>query len=116
MSLSKYHGEIGGAQHGDLRLQWPGTIDGLPVLATDSAHRDLKQEEVENLDERRDFKSRMFLLWDPVDKAMFDDISDKLVNGWYRLVKRTDNWDEQQKHYRIWMEWYQVYGLVPPAK
>lgn len=113
MSLRKYHGEIGGTQHNNARLNWPGTLDGFPVIG--AGHRpDLKQDELENIDLQYDFKSRMFELWDPAQKAEFDDINDKMVNGWYRLLKRTDNWDDEHKHFRVWLEWAQVYGMIPP--
>lgn len=113
MSLRKYHGEIGGTQHNNAQLNWPGTLDGFPVIG--AGHRpDLKQDELENIDLQYDFKSRMFELWDPTQKAEFDNINDKMVNGWYRLLKRTDNWDDEHKHFRVWLEWAQVYGMIPP--
>lgn len=112
MSLHKYHGEVGGAQHGGAKLNWPGTMDGFPVMG--GAPVDLKKEELEDLDLRFDFKSKMFELWDEAQKAEFDDVNDKIVNGWYRLVKRADNWDEEKKHFRVWLEWFQVYGMIPP--
>lgn len=113
MGLSKYHGEVGGPQHGNDRLQWPGTMEGFPVVGAES-RPNLKQEEVENLDVRLDFKSKMFELWNPEQKAEFDDINDKIVNGWYLLQRRNDQWDDQSKHYRVWLEWCQVYGMLPP--
>jgi len=116
VSLRKYHGEHGGLQHGESMLQWPGTIDGFPILSDPSTQFNLKQEEVENLDTQMAFKSRLFELWDPQQKAEFDDISDKIINGWYRLLKRSEHWDDEQKHFRIWMEWGQVYGMVPDKK
>jgi hypothetical protein len=114
VSLRKYHDELGGAQHGDARLQWPGTPDGFPVLNNPFAKQDLKQDELDNIDLRYDFKSRMFELWDPAHKADFDDVNDKIVNGWYRLLKRDNHWDEEHKHFIVWLEWAQVYGMLPP--
>ncbi len=113
MSLRKYHGEIGGQQHANQNLNWPGTLDGFPVIGNGN-RADLKQDELENIDLRYDFKSHMFELWDPQQKTEFDDINDKIVNGWYRLLKRSDNWDDEKKHFRIWLEWAQVYGMLPP--
>ncbi len=114
MSIRKYHGERGGAQHSDQQLHWPGTLDGFPVLSTPGMAPDLKQEELEKLDLRLDFKSKMFNLWDDAQKSEFDEINDKIVNGWYMLQKRSDHWDEDNKHYRVWLEWCQVYGMIPP--
>lgn len=115
MSLQKYHGEHGGAQHGHSQLNWPGTADGFPVVGPPGFTPNLKQDEVDNLELVKDFHSKMFELWDPSQKAAFDEISDRLINGWYYLVKRADTWDEEHKHYRVWLEWFQVYGMLPPA-
>lgn len=113
MSTRKYHGEVGGIQHNNAQLNWPGTLDGFPVLGGAGPRPDLKQEELENIDIQYDFKSRMFELWDTTQKAEYDNINDKIVNGWYRLLKRTDNWDEKNNHFRVWLEWAQVYGMIP---
>lgn len=110
MSLRKFFGEQGGPQHGDGHLNWPGTADGFPVLGNAA---NLKKEEFENLPLQLNFKSKMYELWDEAQKAEFDDINDKIVNGWYRLLKRVDTWQEEHKHYRAWMEWVQVYGMIP---
>lgn len=114
MPFNKYHGETGGPQHAGHKLHWPGTMDGFPVIGPSGGMPDLKAEEVENLDLRYDFKSKMFKLWVDAEKAEFDDINDKIVNGWYRLMKRSDHWNEQNNHYTVWLEWCQVYGMLPP--
>ena len=113
MSIKKYFGEIGGPAHGNDRLHWPGTLDGYPVRGNASV-ADLKKEELDNIDLRLDFKSKMFELWDPDQKTEFDDVNDKIVNGWYLLQRRNDHWDEEKKHFRVWLEWAQVYGMLPP--
>lgn len=115
MTLKKYHRETGGPQHGGDRLFWPGTMDGFPAIGPPGA-TDLKKEEFENLDLRYDFKSKMFELWDVSQKAEFDDINDRIINGWYYLQRRSDHWDEEHKHYRVWLEWCQIYGMVPNAR
>ena len=116
MSLRKYHGELGGQQHAGGMLHWPGTLDGFPVFSESGSGLNLKQEEVENLETQMMFRSRMFDMWEPEQKAEFDNINDKIVNGWYRLLKRSDHWDDDKKHFRVWMEWGQVYGMEPPKK
>jgi len=30
------------------------------------------------------------------------------------LQKRADHWDDERKHFRVWLEWCQVYGMIPP--
>lgn len=114
MSTRKYFQEVAGGQHGNHRLYWPGTPEGFPVIAPPGTAPNLKDGELENIDFRLDFKSRMFELWDEQQKAEFDDINDKMVNGWYMAQKRSDHWDEEHKHYRVWLEWCQVYGMIPP--
>lgn len=113
MSIKKYYGEQGNFAGGSERLFWPGTLDGYPVKAQ-GILPDLKKEEAENLELQLDFKSKMFELWDPAQKSEFDEVNDKIVNGWYLLQKRSDNWDEDKKHFRVWLEWAQVYGMIPP--
>lgn len=113
MSIKKYYGETGGSSHGNQHLHWPGTPDGFPVRG-DGIPGNLKKEELEALDLNLDFKSKMFELWDPTQKAEFDDVNDKIVNGWYLLQRRNDHWDDEKKHFRVWLEWAQVYGMLPP--
>jgi hypothetical protein len=112
VSIKKYYGEHGTA-HGNERLHWPGTLDGYPVRGN-NIPTDIKKEELDGLDLELDFKSKMFELWDPAQKAEFDDINDKIINGWYLLQRRNDNWDDENKHFRVWLEWAQVYGMLPP--
>lgn len=114
MSIKKYYSELGGMAHGGGALHWPGTMDGFPVKSDGGLPPDLKKEELESLDLQFDFKSKMFELWDPVQKAEFDDVNDKIMNGWYLRQHRTDHWDDEKKHYRVWLEWGQVYGMLPP--
>lgn len=113
MSIKKYFGEIGGPAHGNDRLHWPGTADGYPVRGN-SLPPDLKKDELDSIDVQLDFKSKMFELWDPAQKSEFDDINDKIINGWYLQQRRNDNWDDEHKHFRVWLEWAQVYGMLPP--
>lgn len=113
LTFQKYYGETGGPQHGNQPLHWPGTPDGFPFRGPMAP--DLKQRETEDIPLVSDFKSRMFEMWDPVQKAEFDEINDKFLIGWYRLLKRSEHWDDEHKHYRIWMEWCQIYG-APSAK
>lgn len=106
----KYQFERGGAEHGNQPLHWPGTVDGYPVRGPKPP--DLKQGEVEDIPLTADFKSHMFELWEPTDKQFFDAVNDKITIGWYRLLKREDRWDDDKKHFRVWMEWLQIYGAL----
>jgi hypothetical protein len=114
VSTKKYFGDRGGPLHNNERLHWPGTSDGFPVVGGAALPPDLKKEELDSLDLRLDFKSKMFELWDPIQKAEFDDVNDKIVNGWFLLQRRNDNWAPEHNHFRVWLEWAQVYGMLPP--
>jgi len=114
VSTRKYFDEVSGAQHGQNKLHWPGTPEGFPVLMGPGQAPNLKQEETDNIDYRLDFQSKMFELWDPAQKAEFDNINDKILNQWYGLQLRENHWDEEKKHYRVWLEWCQIYGVIPP--
>ena len=113
MSFRQYHSEVGGSEHPG-RLFWPGTQEGFPfVNKSGKAIPNLKQDEIDNAELEFIFKSRLFELWDPEQKKEFDDINGKIVNGWYMMQKRSDHWDEDKKHFRVWLEWCQIYGLIP---
>ena len=114
MSTRKYFDEVSGSQHGQNKLHWPVTPEGFPVLMGPGQAPNLKQEETDNIDYRLDFQSKMFELWDPAQKAEFDNINDKILNQWYGLQLRENHWDEEKKHYRVWLEWCQIYGVIPP--
>ena len=116
MKTRKYFGENEENLHGG-RLHLPGTPDGFPVLTSagqNSLFNGIKQEELENIEYRLYFKSKMFELWDPQQKAEFDEINDRIVNEWYALRRREDHWDDEKKHFRVWLEWCQIYGVIPP--
>lgn len=109
-SMLKFFNDRGGDEHGGL-LHWPGTLEGLPFIG--NAIPDLKRKEMEELDIRSDFHSRMFEMWKSDDKALFDKIHDRVTVGWYEIKKRDDRWNEEHQHYRIWLEWVQHYGVAP---
>lgn len=112
-SMLKYFREHGGEDHGGA-LFWPGTMDGFPYRGQAAPH--LKQEEMEQIELALDYKSRMFCLWDPAEKAEFDQIMDRVINGWYMQHVRKDEWDSEHQHYRVWLEWVQIYGETPRGK
>ena len=111
--MSKYFSDRGGEDHGGT-LFWPGTMEGFPFRGRAAPH--LKQEEMEQIELVLDYKSRMFRLWEPAEKAGFDQIMDRIVNGWYMQHVRKDEWDPQYQHYRVWLEWIQIYGETARGK
>lgn len=112
-SMLKYFSDQGGENHGG-SLHWPGTTDGFPFRG-DSVPN-LKQQEMEELPLALDYKSRSFKLWDEKEKAAFDVIMDRIVNGWYMQHKRFDNYVPDQQEYVVRLEWVQIYGEHPGNK
>jgi hypothetical protein len=111
--MLKYFAERGGDAHKGL-LHWPGTPDGYPYRGDAAPH--LRQDEINQVELALDYQSRMFCLWDTADKRAFDEVMDRIVNGWYMQHKRQDVWDAEHQHYRVWLEWVQVYGETPHGK
>jgi len=111
-SLRKFFHERGGTMHNG-NLSWPGTAAGFPFRGTVP---DLRQTEFEQIEHVLDFHSRLFLLWDPVDKAVFDDVMDRISNGWFLERKRVDRWSDTHCGLIVWLEWVQIYGEIPTAK
>lgn len=112
-SMLKFFTDAGGPEHGG-RLFWPGTADGFPVRAETPPL--LHDEEYQQLATVLDYKSRMFCLWEPADKQAFDQVMDRIVNGWYMQHKRKDEWIPERQHYAVWLEWVQIYGEQPTQK
>lgn len=112
-SMMKFFREQGGSDHGG-KLHWPGTPDGFPFRGAAAPH--LKQDEVEQIRLALDYKSSMFRLWIPDEKAAFDVVMDRIANSWYMKNHREDKWNEEHQHYLVWLEWVQIYGETPNGK
>lgn len=113
--LLKYFGDRGGesSTHG-APLHWPGTVDGYPFRGNSAPL--MKKEELADVPLTRDFKSKMFHLWIPEEKAEFDAIKDRIESGWFRQRKREDHWIADKMHYVVWLEWVQIYGMANPVR
>lgn len=105
MSIAKYVGEQGGQHNGS--LLWPG-FAGLPVRGHNQL---LKTDELEELFEvSGDFGCREFDLTIPEQKVEYEQIMDRIVNGWYRR-QYWETWRHPETHHRmIYIEWVQRYG------
>jgi hypothetical protein len=111
MSVMKYVDEQGPSHGGP--LLWPG-YHGIPVRS--SGMPALTEDEIDRqMEFHHDFHSREFDLSDPVQKAEYDDIMDRIVNGWYTLYYREPPVREPQTGKRlVYMEWFQRYGALNP--
>jgi hypothetical protein len=115
-SMLKFFKERGGPadeDHGGA-LHWPGTADGFPFRGPVAP--DLKQNEFEDLPLALDFHSGMFMMWDADQKAGFDNVMDRISNGWYMQHKRIDRWSDEHCGLLVWLEWVQIYGETPAGK
>lgn len=112
-SMLKYFSDRGGDDHGG-HLHWPGTTQGFPYRG--EVAPTLRQSEMDAIQHALDYKSRSFKMWEPQDKAAFDLVMDRIVNGWYLQHKRFDNYVESQQDYVIRLEWVQIYGEHPSGK
>jgi hypothetical protein len=88
---------------------WYGDDSRLPIK---NPGRALKREELENLVINNDFKCKLFDCSNADDMAQFEDIMDKVYNGWYAITKRLDNWAANKSHPVIWLEWVIRYRTV----
>ena len=112
-SMAKYFQERGGNQHGG-PLSWPGTIDGFPVRGDNVP--DIRGEEITDIPLALDYQSKRFCLWEPGEHAAFNDVMDRIVNGWYMQHKRIDRWSDEHGGLIVWLEWVQIYGEVAGTK
>lgn len=114
-SMFKFFGERGGpdSEHRGT-LHWPGTPDGYPFRGSQVPN--LQGDEAENLPLAMDYQSRAFKLWEPEHKLAFDQIMDRIVNGWYMLYRRRDEWSTTHDAPVVWLEWVQIYGETPTGK
>jgi hypothetical protein len=114
-SMLKFFQDRGGpsSEHGG-KLHWPGTPAGFPFRGDQVPN--LQGDEAENLPHALDYHSQSFRLWLPEEKAAFDSIMDRIVNGWYMQHKRYDNYVPDHQEYVVRLEWVQVYGETPAGK
>ena len=111
-SMKKYFADQGGNAHGGA-ISWPGTADGFPFRGPAP---DFRQEEYQEIPLALDYHSRVFKLFDPAEKQQFDDVMDRIVNGWYMQHKRVDRWSDEHCGMIVWLEWVQIYGESPTGK
>lgn len=113
LSLFKqFQGEQGSRHPGV--LHWPGDLDGFPVLSRDGSLPPLlKNDELEDIERTATFHSRMFCLWDEQDHAEYVEIMTRAAMGWFIIKCQERIYEAEQKHFRVYLEWLQVYSEVP---
>jgi hypothetical protein len=111
MGLVEKFGAEQSIEHHGVRLTWPGTDAGFPILGRVSGT--LKQEEYEELEHKFTYHARWFLMWETADSNEYLYVQERVVNGWFKLIDREKMYDPIKRGYRIWLEWVQIYGVAP---
>lgn len=109
-SISKYVGEQSEDHRG--QLFWPGAM-GLPVRGRGAPT--LTQSEHDEIEVQHDFHSEDFDLSDEKQKARYLGIMDRIVNGWYVLIYRSEPSRQADGRILVLVEWSQRYGAIGPA-
>lgn len=108
ISLFKFIGDVG---PGGEKLQFPGTVDGFPVMGP---AQNLRDDEFQNLPLDLHFRSKLFKLWVEEDAREFAEVNQRICSGLYMEKVRHDQWIAEQQHYCVYLEWIQVYGRLEP--
>jgi hypothetical protein len=115
MSLVKYfdqHGEDSGGR-GKLSFN-RADLDGAPFRGRN--HPLLKDDEYEDMAERvYDAGVEIFDMSDDEDKAKYQEIIDRIRNGWYELIYRRIDFIEEERRYVAYIEWASKHMELPPA-
>ena len=77
---------------------------------------DQVQAQFGDLMEPQDMYPPRFRVREFPGEERFDDIMDRIVNGWYQQHKRIDRWSDQHCGLVVWLEWVQIYGESPSGK
>lgn len=101
----KYYGSDPGQN------QWPGTVDGFPVR--DPSAPLLKQHEYDKLVTQFNFHSEEFQTWVPDKMSRYNQVMDAIANGYWRLIRRLEAYDQEHGGWRFWVEYAEVFGAMP---
>jgi hypothetical protein len=93
------------------QLQFPGTVEGFPVVGPNRLLRDAEYEEIPY---DLYYQARMFRLWESQDLIDFVAFNQRVVSGLWFQRARHDQWVPEKNHYCVWLEWVQVYGRIEP--
>jgi len=105
----KYHNEQGGLHGG--QLHWPG-VNGLPFIG--QAPPNIKQHELERLPIVGYACHQLFNLSDPKQDEVYAWVRDRIRNGLFTLDWILRHFDEEEKCMWVYVEWTQLYVMLPP--
>lgn len=116
MTTGKYVGDQSQDMHGG-QLVWPGGPNGFPLRATHGHPLMPRQQEYQQTQAHYDFKCKEFCTNDHEQMAEYRQLMDWIANGYFRLMRRLEQYDPEKKGWKFWVEWVQVYETPagPPA-
>jgi len=100
---TKFRYESTNKRNPNHKFQWFANTERIPVLCSDG--QALTQQELDSLVLQHEFQSRLFDLSVPEDMAAYNDVMDKIYNGWYAKIDKQQRWPEGRTHPTIWLEW-----------
>lgn len=117
--MSGLYSRFGNEQHNrhGAPLTWPGTGLGRPIRGQHSGM--LRANETESIPHRLFYHAYMFRMWEKEEAEAYVWVMERIANGWFLRIDREKIWDSEKQQYAIWLEWCQVYGVLPenhPAK
>jgi hypothetical protein len=92
-------------------LFWPGNQEGLPFRG--ERPQGLRDSEFEDLQIVGDFYHRTFYFDEPTDADEYRNVMDRICSGWYVQKDRIREWDTDRRCYRVYLEWVQLYSMLP---
>lgn len=111
MTTSKYINEQG-SLHPDA-LQWPGSIDGYPVLGKPQL---TTQKEMESIEHAAYYHFELLdVVNSDADRKRYTEIMDRVQNGLFKLVHINRAYTTADGD-RVWLEWVQIYGIKTPRR
>ncbi len=110
MSFGKYFNEVQDTD-GD-GLWWPGGPTGFPFRG--NAKPPLtKEEEFQNIPVTYKFRNKLFYLSKEDDAKLYAQIRDKCANGLFIPIDKERTWDDETKHYKVYLEWVEPAHELP---
>jgi hypothetical protein len=94
-------------------LQYPG-VDGVPFRGP--SQTSLTQAEYENLDLVRDAKARIFILTDPNDLWLYNQIIDAAAKETVVITKQMVQWSDVKQTFVAFVHWEELFYELPNAR
>jgi hypothetical protein len=93
-------------------LSWPGGPGGFPYRGNP---RTFTKEEWETLQLAYKFRYKTFYLNDEEDGKQYQDVCERVANGYFLMRDRERQWDPERQCFRIYLEWLEPGYVAPPS-